>query len=104
MDSQKIQRLAQLASQLTETLMTAVICAQEIRSEIDAGNDGRDLRDVGHAVDGPRRHSTGKIHRPLLDQTTLHVSWNGKSLHLGHTRLSTCRSDRQPDFPRVLCR
>lgn len=86
MDSQKVQRLAQLASQLTETLMTAVICAQEIRSEICAGNDGCGHTDVGRAVDGPRRNSNGKTHRPLLDQTTLQVTWNGKSLHLGHTR------------------
>jgi DNA-binding response OmpR family regulator len=86
MDSMKVQRLAQLASQLTETLMTAVICAQEIRSEIDSGSDGWDHADIGRTIDGPRRNSNGKTHRPLLDQATLQVTWNGKSLHLGHTR------------------
>ena len=85
MNSEKVQRLAQLATQLSETLMTAAICAQEIRSEIIAEQDAWDAKAVGGDADGRRRGSS-MTSRPLLDQTTLRVCWNGKSLHLGHTR------------------
>ena len=85
MNLDKVQRLAQLTNQLSETLMTAAICAQEIRSEISAELEAWDDVEVSCSVDGRRRSST-KNNRPLLDKTTLQVSWNGKSLHLGHTR------------------
>ena len=85
MTTQKAQRLAQLTDQLSETLMTAAICAQEIRTELHAELDGRDSfgsRSEDALLWGPQRASQ----RPLLDKTTLSVTWRGKSLHLGHTR------------------
>jgi RNase H-fold protein (predicted Holliday junction resolvase) len=84
MTTQNIQRLAQLTSQLAETLMTAVICADEIRTTVHADakhlHNGRDA-DTVHCTRAPSPP------RPLLDQSTFSVMWQGKSLRLGNTRL-----------------
>ena len=82
MKSNKAQRIIQLTNQLAETLMTAAICAQEIRSEIHDELDTQTIGPNGHRAQSGNGHSS----RPLLDQSTLSVIWNGKSLHLGHTR------------------
>jgi len=79
-------RLAVLTSQLAEILMAAAICAQEIRAM------GRDENDDDFSSDSARpefRLSPSlpcHKQRPLLDESTLCVIWNGKSLHLGYTR------------------
>jgi DNA-binding response OmpR family regulator len=86
MTTQKVQRLAQLTNQLAETLMTAAICAEELRTEIHAELDGGDGVLAGHSRDGLGRDLSHANQRPWLDQSTLSVRWNGKSLHLGHTR------------------
>jgi len=84
MISQTAQRLVQLANQLSEALMTAAICAQEIRSEVQEELDGDEL---AAAAGGSSNGSAKSVAlRPLLDQSTLSVTWNGRSLHLGHTR------------------
>jgi DNA-binding response OmpR family regulator len=62
--------------------MTAAMCVQEIRSEVQAAmEDGKVAAPFGNgagARDGARR--------PLLDQSTLCVLWKERKLHLGHTR------------------
>jgi DNA-binding response OmpR family regulator len=76
MDFEKNQRLDRLASQLAETLMTAAICAKELRSEVRAEMN-KELRSV------PAGETVNR--RPLMSESTLSVLWNGKSLFLGHT-------------------
>ncbi|HEY3325102.1 MAG TPA: winged helix-turn-helix domain-containing protein [Planctomycetota bacterium] len=78
-------RLDALASQLTETLMTAAICAQEIRTLVRAELDDDAPTDSGrHAfklAPSLARHKQ----RPLIDESTLSVIWRGRTLHLGQT-------------------
>ena len=80
MNTEKNHRLDRLASQLAETLMTAAICAKELRSEVRAQIDESSSaqRQSRPAVDGCGR-------RPFMSESTLSVLWNGQSLHLGHT-------------------
>ena len=47
MTTQKVQRLTKLTNQLAETLMTAAICVEEIRTEIRAELDGSDIATAG---------------------------------------------------------
>lgn len=86
MTTLKMQRLAKLTKQLAETLTTAAICVEEIRTEIDAEFDNPNADATGNwnktKLSNPKRINR----RPLLDQTTLCVTWKDKSLHLGHTR------------------
>ncbi len=71
-------RIALLASQLAEALMTAALCAGEIRDAVLA-----DLGDEAASRLSPAR--SDRQQRPLLDETTMCVVWNGVTLHLGHT-------------------
>lgn len=71
MTSEKLQRLAHLANQLAETIMTAAICAEELRAIVRAD------------LDGTPRRPFGTNERPIVDQSTLSLSWAGKSCHLG---------------------
>lgn len=74
-------RLDVLCRQLTESIMGAALCAKEIATIV------RDMHDRGTPhVNG--HHSGGRVapSRPLLDEATLSVLWNGKVLHLGHTQ------------------
>jgi DNA-binding response OmpR family regulator len=70
-------RLERLTSQLAETLMTAVICAEELRAQVRAEFDGDGMNRVPNL-------DVSKL-RPIMSETTLTVSWNGSSLYLGHT-------------------
>ena len=83
MTAQTAQRLAMLAEQLGEAVMAAALCAQEIRSEIDTGvaaaNGGRPAGPPGPAL-------ARGTPRPLVDASTLSVTWRGRSVHLGHNR------------------
>jgi DNA-binding response OmpR family regulator len=85
MTSEKAQRFVQLTNQLVEALVTATICADEIRAAVRAELDdhsrfrGRLDPFVTASVQQADRQ------RPLLDQSTLSVMWQGKLLHLGHT-------------------
>lgn len=83
MTQERMRRLAHLANQLVETIMTAAICAEEMRAvisaELDVGDTARD-----------RREGTGPTvvkGRPVVDHSTLSMSWKGKSCHLGYTVL-----------------
>jgi DNA-binding response OmpR family regulator len=86
MTTQKARRLAELTNQLAETLMTAAICAQEIRTEIHAELNGNDGAFAGQFSNTSVRNGARCNQRPVLDQSTLCVIWREKSLHLGHTR------------------
>lgn len=76
---QNIERLAHLARQLNETLVTAAYCADELRAVVTIVQQGH--RHSNSQLNG--KHVAG---RPLLDESTFSVTWQGKSLRLGHTR------------------
>ena len=83
MTAQTAQRLATLAAHLGEAVMAAALCAQEIQSEIRT--------ELAVANGGPPagpRHpaSADATPRPLVDASTLSVTWRGRSVHLGHNR------------------
>jgi hypothetical protein len=82
MDADKAQRLNALAGQLAEALMTAAICAQEIQA---AARTEIDEAELGHRPDGLVPRPPNLVERPLLDESTLSVTWKGKALHLGNT-------------------
>jgi len=86
MTPDKARRLDALASQLSETLMTAAICAQEIRNILRAELDDDDAHaDRGRCATGLAPSLTHHKQSPLLDESTLSVIWKGKTLHLGNT-------------------
>lgn len=84
MTSEKVHRLAHLAKQLAETLMTAAICAEELRAIIRAEADDDCPARRGCSNNGP---SIAVGERPIVDHSTLSVSWAGRSCHLGYTIL-----------------
>jgi DNA-binding response OmpR family regulator len=85
MTPEKVHRLDALASQLAEALMTAAICAQEIHAVVRTENDGDMPTELGCCPNGFAHSLTQDKQRPLLDESTLSVNWNGQTLHLGHT-------------------
>jgi DNA-binding response OmpR family regulator len=87
MTSEKVHRLAHLANQLAETIMTAAIGVEELRAIIRAepGDDGHVRR--GRSNDGSLSNSPVAGERPIVDHSTLTVTWAGKSCHLGYTIL-----------------
>jgi DNA-binding response OmpR family regulator len=87
MNQEKTKRLAQLATQLTEILMTAAICAKEIRATIIAELDGDGIVRRGRVSIDPHGVSAERNHRPIVDHSTLSLSWAGKTCHLGYTVL-----------------
>jgi DNA-binding response OmpR family regulator len=78
------RRMDVLCRQLTENIMGAALCAQELASIVReaSGGDGRSSsRDNGH-----EHRAKVVLGRPLLDEATLSVVWDGRILHLGHTQ------------------
>jgi DNA-binding response OmpR family regulator len=86
MTTQKVQQLAQLTNRLAEILMTVVICAEELRTEVHVELHGSDSIVGGQSSSAAASSGPRVNQRPFLDQSTLCVRWKGKSLHLGHTR------------------
>ena len=84
MTPDKVRRLDALASQLSEALMTAAICAQEIHALVRTQIDSETHIGLGCIANGSAHFAQDK-QRPLLDESTLSVIWNDKKLHLGHT-------------------
>lgn len=82
MDANTTRRLNVLAGRLTEALMTAVICAQEIQAAVRTEIDEADL---GRSSGGLVPRLPDPVERPLLDESTLSVIWKRKTLHLGNT-------------------
>jgi DNA-binding response OmpR family regulator len=84
MNPDNVSRIDTLTSQLSESLMTAAICAQEIHAIVRAELDDVHT-DVGHDIAGLTFSGSRQRQRPLLDESTLSVIWKGRTLHLGHT-------------------
>ena len=61
--------------------MGAALCAKELASVVREMHDPLPVRANGNAVGG-----RGMLGRPILDEATLSVVWNGRVLHLGHTQ------------------
>ena len=83
MSAPDIERLSHLTSQLAENLMTAAICVDEIRLTIQDMMSHCSSEQIPPTSNGRQK----RYERPLLDESTFSVRWQGKSLHLGHTRL-----------------
>lgn len=79
-----VRRLSQLAAQLAETLMTAVICLNEIQNVLHADGTSSTAITFNNAEANGRPAAS---HRPLLDRSTFSVLWRDKALCLGHTRI-----------------
>lgn len=84
MTTEPDRRLDVLCRQLTENIMGAALCAQEIASIVREACSG-DGCSCGREHAHPRRDKSVPG-RPLLDEATLSVVWNGRLLHLGHTQ------------------
>jgi DNA-binding response OmpR family regulator len=84
MTPDKVRRLDALASQLSEALMTAAICAREIHAVVRTLIDSETPIELSRGANGSA-HFVQDKQRPLLDESTLSVMWNDKKLHLGHT-------------------
>lgn len=84
MTSENARKLHVLSRRLTEHLMSAALCANEI-SEIaqDAIEDGDRGVPGAHAN---VRNGTHATPRPLLDEATLSVIWRDDTLHLGYNK------------------
>lgn len=74
MTQERVQRLAGLAARLAEALMTAAVCADEVRAILhtELEENGRRTPRTKHSVRGEPRT------RPLVDASTLSVFWAGK--------------------------
>lgn len=83
MDQDKTHRLNGLTNQLAETLMSAAICAEEIRNVVRTGIDSKGEDECGPCRSQSRLSAAQP--RPLLSESTMCVVWKGQSLHLGHT-------------------
>lgn len=79
------QRLVQLAGQLVENLMTVAICAEEIRSVIRTEHDR--LGAMGRTGGRDGHPASEATRRPIVDRSTLSLSWDGRSCTLGYTVL-----------------
>lgn len=81
MSIDQARRLETLCRQLNEIIMSAALCTKEVATIV------RNMHD-GDAPGANGQHGGGRSvpRRPLLDEATLSVLWNGKSVHLGHTQ------------------
>jgi hypothetical protein len=85
MTPEKVRRLDKLASQLAEILMTVVICVQEIHSAVHSEIGDELPSEIDRFANGFAFGFDQNKQRPLLDESTMSVIWNGKKVHLGHT-------------------
>jgi DNA-binding response OmpR family regulator len=97
MTPETTQRLANLSTQLAETLMTAAICTDEIRAILRTECAGHTAVRRGQSRDGELRNLPRR--RPLVDSSTLSVFWAGRTCPLRHTVLFRLaeRLARQPN-------
>ena len=75
MTPDKVRRLDALASQLSEALMTAAICAREIHAVVRTLIDSETPIELSRGANGSA-HFVQDKQRPLLDESTLSVIWN----------------------------
>lgn len=96
MIDKQAEQLADLAKRLSEALMTAAICADEIRVIVEAEHRH-------HAAAGGRASETTLRHppprRPLVDNSTFSLRWAGRTCCLRRTVLFRLaqRLARQPN-------
>jgi len=85
MSIENLRRVLALSEQLSENLMSSVLCIEELRNAIRSMLDDYQNRQHAHlsANGAPRLVSTD--HRPILDESTKRVLWKDRSVHLGHT-------------------
>jgi len=97
MVQEKSQRLADLAEQLSEALMTAALCADEIRAIVQVELDSHTAVGWGRSQDA--KHQNPPRQRPLVDKSTFSVCWAGKTCPLRRTILFRLaeRLARQPN-------
>ena len=97
MDQEKAQRLADLADQLSEALMTAAICADEFRAIVQAELGSHTT--VGWRRSQDAKHRNLPRQRPLIDKSTFSVCWAGRTCPLRRTILFRLaeRLVRQPN-------
>lgn len=79
MNPQNARRLDLLDRQFNDFLMSAALCAKEIIAIVRDDLDGRHENALWPFP------TTRSRKVPLLDDDTLCVFWEGKSIHLGHT-------------------
>lgn len=84
MNDDQVEQLTALARRLSEALMTAAICADEIHAILEAAQSHR-LATSGWRSDTEVRHPPRK--RPLVDDTTFSVYWAGRTCCLRRTIL-----------------
>ncbi|MCK4660762.1 MAG: hypothetical protein KAV82_14675 [Phycisphaerae bacterium] len=82
---EKAQRVADLAQQLTAALMTAAICADEIRAIVQVELDSHTAVGWGRSQDA--KHRNPPPQRPLVDSSTFSVYWAGRTCSLRRTIL-----------------
>lgn len=85
MNPEKTQRLADLAEQLSDALMTAALCADEARAIVQAELDSHSF--VGWGRPQNARHRNPPPKRPLVDSSTFSVCWAGRTCSLRRTIL-----------------
>jgi DNA-binding response OmpR family regulator len=84
MNADDARKVVLLSRQLTERLMSAALCAKELDAIASAAAEARY---GGLVARHNRNRKLPKANcRPLMDESTLSVLWNGRSVHLGHTQ------------------
>lgn len=87
MTAETTQKLALLANQLAENLMTVAICADELRATIRAELDPTEAPPGSALMRRPVSHGPRPPDRPHVDHSTLTLFWQGRSCQLGYTKL-----------------
>lgn len=75
------QELVQLKNQLADALSRAAYYAERMLTVVAIAEEQTHQNGNGFA-----RKSQSGLHYPLIDQATFSVTWQGKSVRLGHTR------------------
>lgn len=87
MTPERAHRIVQTTKQLAEALMTAAICADEIRAAMETELDGHKPVVQGRLRDPGVPGGLTPNGRPLVDHSTFSVIWGGKTCYLGYTVL-----------------
>ncbi len=69
-----------LCRNLSEHVMGAALCAEQIISSV------HELLGCPAHENGNGRRGASPQERPLVDESTLSVTWRGRTAHLGHTQ------------------
>jgi hypothetical protein len=86
MTPEKAEQLTQAANRLVEALTSAATFARQMRAEITAEFGGHNVGSGSQSDDGCPVNPPDTDRRPLIDHSTLSLSWAGKTCHLGWTK------------------